>query len=763
MSRKLVILTLFPLGILCVVVAVQAQQRPPLLSERLQGLRDEILGVPAVSAPSGSVATPTPVAEPSAGASNYRWNAARKLNGQLGTTSSRNGQSTQSADNPLEALESLFNSATGASGRIRTPTLAPTQSVINNSARLGSPGTTARPQVIDNPHVPATAAPTTPAEPSTQLPQAVAPMEAVQAVPPTSSAASSLEDRLLAARASSRRTSVPVTPAESTAARPSPSGADAAAPRVAALPGARPWAGATASPPVIGSAAPARSTTVAPTNVHSALGSAASDPAVFSRQSPILSARTVGPKAITIGKQSTFTIAMANSGTRAANDVVVAVQVPEWCDVVGATASEGTTSAAGDSGNFQWRLGELAAGTQQKLQLSLIPRKSRPFDLAATWTFAPPSGGQLVEVKEPKLMLAISGPEEVIYGQTRLYRLTLSNPGTGDAENVVLNLMPIDQRQGRATNHRIGTLGAGENRMVEIELTARQAGNLKIAASATAETGLQAEAQQSVLVRRAELRVEASGSNTKYAGTATTYQVRVTNPGNAVAENVEVSALLPRGATYISSTGGGQLDTNRTKVTWKVSALQSEADQSFEIQCVLTAPGENRMQVLARADEDLTDSAAVTTQIEALADLKLEVKDPLGPVRVGETMVYEVRIFNRGTKAAEGIDVVGFFSDGVEPLGLIDQAVQHEISPGQIVFSPIGKIEAGGEAVLKVKARADKAGSHLFRAEVVCKTLGTKLVSEETTRFYGEATAASEPAEKTDRFSSATTSPAPLK
>ena len=41
-----------------------------------------------------------------------------------------------------------------------------------------------------------------------------------------------------------------------------------------------------------------------------------------------------------------------------------------------------------------------------------------------------------------------------------------------------------------------------------------------------------------------------------------------------------------------------------------------------------------------------------------------------------------------------------------------------------------------------MRARADMVGNHIFRAEVHCKKLGTRLVREETTHFYqdGEGT-----------------------
>ncbi len=151
---------------------------------------------------------------------------------------------------------------------------------------------------------------------------------------------------------------------------------------------------------------------------------------------------------------------------------------------------------------------------------------------------------------------------------------------------------------------------------------------------------------------------------------------------------------------------------------------------------MLNAPGENRMQFVAVADGDLSTAAASSTRVEALADLKLEVRDPQGPVAVGEDAVYEVHVRNRGTKAAEQVELAIFFSEGLEAASADGGA--HEIGAGQVLFKPIVSIGPGETAVLRVRARADRPGNHRFRAEVVCHALNTKLAAEEATQFYGD-------------------------
>ena len=182
-----------------------------------------------------------------------------------------------------------------------------------------------------------------------------------------------------------------------------------------------------------------------------------------------------------IGREATYLVTIKNSGEVAAQDVAAIVKIPEWTDVAGSQVTAGTTRvAAGDANEpFQWKIPRLEAHSKETLSLRLLPRKGRGFDLAVQWTFSPIATQTIVDVQEPKLTLSLAGPDEVVYGQSKLYRLTIANPGTGDAENVIIKLDPIGNSTAGPSKHpdrhdpcrrqqgrRIGTDGASIRRGV---------------------------------------------------------------------------------------------------------------------------------------------------------------------------------------------------------------------------------------------------------------------------------------------------------
>ncbi len=119
--------------------------------------------------------------------------------------------------------------------------------------------------------------------------------------------------------------------------------------------------------------------------------------------------------------------------------------------------------------------------------------------------------------------------------------------------------------------------------------------------------------------------------------------------------------------------------------------------------------------------------------VQAIADLKLTVSDPIAPAPVGAEVLYELTLTNRGSKAAQNVAVIAQFSEGIEPT----RAEGHEfrVIPGQLLFEPIPSAEAGQTLSLQVFAEANGGGMHRFRAEVRTDANDVRLVQEESTQF----------------------------
>jgi uncharacterized repeat protein (TIGR01451 family) len=471
--------------------------------------------------------------------------------------------------------------------------------------------------------------------------------------------------------------------------------------------------------------------------------SSAAATVLVTTQAPSITSDIRGPKQIAIGREASYRVRLQNQGSIPAAAVVASVRIPSWAEVVNTTATSGIVrqkETDESSSTLEWEISQLDSEATEALNIDLIPRASRPLELGVTWTQGPVHTRTVVEVQEPKLELQVTGPDEVLYGKSHVYRLTLSNPGTGSADNVRINLMPPGGGEEAVSTHLVGDLAPNASKTIEVELTAREAGKLSVHAAAVAEGGLTAEATKVLFCRKPELEVDWRGPETQYAGTAATYFFRARNPGTAAADDVAVTVSLPDGAEFVSASEGHTWNAEAGEVSWRVGSLGPGDDCYMELRCLVHAAGENQLRVTAATGAgDLSDSQLALTKVVALADLTLNVGDPPGPVLVGDEALYEIRVANRGASAAEDVNVVGLFSAGLEPETI--EGAPYTAADGRVAFRTIRKLPAGQSVVLQIRARASTAGTHVFRAEVLCRDLEIKLAAEETTRFYENAIA----------------------
>ena len=267
-----------------------------------------------------------------------------------------------------------------------------------------------------------------------------------------------------------------------------------------------------------------------------------------------------------------------------------------------------------------------------------------------------------------------------------------------------------------------------------LAVVASQAGAIELQISAATESGLEARTTGKINVRKAEVSLAIAGPPLKYAGSEAAYSVTVANSGSTAADGIQLSLALPPGAKYLGGIDGASAAAGGLK--WKIASLAPGAERVYEVRLQLSAAGMNRVVVQSQATASGTASSAAETEVEAVADLKLVVNDPAGPLPTEEQAVYELQVMNRGSQAARQVKIVVQFSDGVEPVAF--EGCEARIVPGQVLCQPLAQLGPGEQATLRIKAQAHQAGTHHFRVEVTSTDGDARLVSEGTTRFFSE-------------------------
>jgi uncharacterized repeat protein (TIGR01451 family) len=449
---------------------------------------------------------------------------------------------------------------------------------------------------------------------------------------------------------------------------------------------------------------------------------------------PSVLVRLAGPSDIPVGRKGEYELIAKNTGSLPLNGAIVRMDVPKGvtAEIDEAMKSQ-TESEPLEDGSLAivWQVSELAAGQMQKLPIKLTAAEAKNFAIAMEWTVMPQNGELLVNVQKPDLQIGLEGPAEVSFGVPQIYRLKISNPGTAPAENVVLNLSAEPYG---SNNSPLGTIAPGTNRVVEVELTFQQKGKLKIKAEATGDN-LKSASEIDVVVHQAMLDAAVKGIETEYVGAIVDYTLELTNSGDTASENVIAQVELPDGVKLVQLPNGARLSGKI--LLWEINSLNAGQSLTLTWQAELLSAGEKLFQATCRGSAGGSAVAQTKTLVDAVADLKLTLSDPPSPSPVGEEVVYELEIMNRGKQSANKVKVLAQFSEGIEPAGAV--GAEHKLVPGQVLFEPIPSIAAGETVKLQVRALASEAGVHRFRIEVQTDDEEIHHVLEESTRYMQTA------------------------
>ena len=452
----------------------------------------------------------------------------------------------------------------------------------------------------------------------------------------------------------------------------------------------------------------------------------------ISMVSPAIEVQAFGPTSVGVNKKANYQVVIQNMGRVDAEKILIGLNVPAWVDIQKIAMTNGSKKVGGDvkDARLLWTVDRVPAGSTQTLSIEAVPRKAEMFDLGVEWTYLPRVAATSVAVTQPRLEMKISGPRDVLYGEKAIYHVTVRNPGTGVAENVHVKL-PEALGGERAS---LESIDPGKEKNFQVELLARTAGELDLIATATASGELNVSANRPIIVRRAKLEIGIAGPPMKYAGGVGSYQVDIANNGDAMAQDVIAAVALPLGVKYLGGVEAAK--TIDGGVRWNVGTLAPGDKRSYKFNCELNSAGELQMEAGVRGTGDLAASNACVTKVDTIADLVLSVQDPKGPLPVGDNVVYKINIRNRGTRAAQAVKIVMQFSEGIEPAKA--EGHQNRVIPGQVIFDPIQQIEPGQELVFYVTAQAQKAGTHVFRAQLICSEADSREIAEGTTRFFGD-------------------------
>jgi uncharacterized repeat protein (TIGR01451 family) len=452
------------------------------------------------------------------------------------------------------------------------------------------------------------------------------------------------------------------------------------------------------------------------------------------REEPAVSLEWVGPTTLKVGAPAEYTVVARNMCAIPLHKVIVQVKVPAGAKVVGTEPKAQGTDAV-----LMWDLGTLAPRQETPVKLRLVP-PARGEMVCQAWVTFTGSTALKVQVREPKLEVAVRVPEKATVGDPVTVLAAVSNPGdhAADAVKVVAALgAGLEGPHGTKEVIEVGTLAAGETREVKVPCVARAAGVHKCDLTAEGDTSLKAVGAATVLIVQPKLELEVAGPKLRYLDRKAVYSVKVSNPGDAPATEVVISHVVPAGFKFAAADAGGRYDAASRSIQWIVGEVSPGQAKELKCELVASGTGDFTHAVAAAGARGVKAEKSIATKVEGLSALGMEVADSDDPVEVGSDTTYEIRVTNTGSKDETDVKVVCTIPQQMK-FKAADGPGRFEVTGAEVVFDPVKRLPAHGDVIYKVTVTAKIKGDARFKATLTAGGLTEPVIRQESTRVYSD-------------------------
>lgn len=452
------------------------------------------------------------------------------------------------------------------------------------------------------------------------------------------------------------------------------------------------------------------------------------------REEPAVSLEWVGPTTLKVGAPAEYSVVARNMCAIPLHKVIVQVRVPAGAKVAGTEPKAHGTEAA-----LMWDLGTLNPRQEAAVKVRLVP-PARGEMLCQAWVTFTGSSALKVQVREPKLAVAVQAPPTATVGDPVTVVAAVSNPGDHAADGVKVAIAlgaGLEGPHGAKELVEVGTLAAGETREVKVACVARAAGAHTCDVTAEGDAGLKAAGAATVTVAQPKLQLQVTGPKLRYLDRKAVYAVTVSNPGDAAATDVVVREVVPTGFKFVGADGGGKYDPASKTIQWAVGQVAPGGSKALKCELVASGIGDFTHAVAATGARGVKAEKAVATKVEGLSALGMEVADSDDPVEVGSDTTYEVRVTNTGSKDETDVKVVCTIPTQMA-FKAADGPGRFEVKGAEVVFDPVKRLPARGDVIYKVTVTAKAKGDARFKATLTAGDLTEPVIRQESTRVYSE-------------------------
>ncbi len=439
------------------------------------------------------------------------------------------------------------------------------------------------------------------------------------------------------------------------------------------------------------------------------------------------------PAEVMLGEEYAYEIKVTNLTNDKLESVVVTDQLGNTFSVSRANPEPQSSSG----GNVSWAIGDLGPGDSRTITVNGSATSVGSVLYCGDVSYASKVCLQ-TRVVEPRLELVKEGPSQVLKCDPITYTITVSNNGSGSARNVMVSdTLPsgLMTDSGQSTfSFTIPELRAGESKTNSVRVTASGTGTYSNNATASADGGLSASSNTVTTdVVQPSLDLTINCPSRIFQGQEMTFQLGVSNNGDAACENTMLEATIPAGTTFASASNGGTASGG--KVVWRLNSLA--AGGSADVSMELRADTQGAKTVSATVTCACSDPATAdcTTDVQGIPAVLLEVVDVQDPTPMGENETYVIVVTNQGSATDTNIQITCTLEDTMEYVSS-SGVTNGSASGNTVTFAPLASLAAKAKAEWRVVVKAVGEGDVRFAVEMDTEQLTRPVNETEATNFY---------------------------
>ncbi len=352
------------------------------------------------------------------------------------------------------------------------------------------------------------------------------------------------------------------------------------------------------------------------------------------------------------------------------------------------------------------------------------PSSAGPLGIDPAATMASPGDRRFDGVQSPSVVIHKRAPAEVKVGKPATFVIHVQNVGAVEAMDVrvsdrvpsgmqLVDASPSPVQQGEVLTWQLGSMKAGDERTVTLQLVPMEEGELGSVARVTFE----AAASVRTISTRPELQIVQRANEKVLIGQQLEIDLEFSNPGTGEATGVVIQEDVPEGLEHPK---GRKLDNS-------IGTLQPGETRRQVLRLRAVAPGIIQNTIHLKGDDGLEASHTVSVEVVA-PELQVRLQ---GPSRrfLERQATYELDIANSGTADATNVEVAAYLDRGFTFVST-DFEGQYD-SSRHAVFWSLASLPAGDQGKVPLTLLPVREGERTIRLEARAD-LGVVAKSEQT-------------------------------